>query len=133
MTDRSILTTTALAGAMAAVLAATPALAADAVKVEKMTTQEQVTRSEADIKAHDAAEPNEGPAEGEVRVGEDTDVNDDGDLIAEKPFDADHSEDDLGGNADTDGDGDLIANEPQPDTAGANAAGDGDMAPDTTE
>lgn len=133
MTDRSVLTTTALAGAMAALLAAAPAAAADAVKVDEMTTKEKVTRSEADIKAHDAADPREGAGEGEARIGENTNANQDSDLIAEKPLDADHSEGDLGGNANTNRDRDLIADEPQPDTAGSNAANDGDLAPDTTE
>lgn len=99
-------TETALAGAMAALLGAAPVAAADdsaakAVKVEEMTQKEKITRSEADAKAHDAADPQElyDPS-----VAENTDANDDGDLIAEKDFNPSHSKDDLGGNANVDAD-----------------------------
>lgn len=110
MTKRNFWMETALAGAVAGVLAATPAAAADksaeAVKVDEMTTLEKVTRSEADAKAHAGADPQElyDPS-----VSKNVDRNDDGDLIAEEDFDPAHSRDDVAADADMNDDGDLIA------------------------
>lgn len=120
MNTRKLWLETTLAGAMAGVLLAASAAAADeaaeAVKVDEMTTLEKVTRDEYDIKAHAGADPQELY---DPETAQNVDRDEDGDLIAEEDFDPAHSRDDMAADADMDDDGNLIAE----GEAGAEAAG----------
>lgn len=126
---RTLWTNTALAGAVAGLLAAAPAAAGDfdakAAKGQDTERMGVVTDMEKDALAHRAADEDqtaeatgadESPAK--PAVSQNVDQNDDGDLIAtgEKTVEGDY-DGSISENVDTDGDGNLIAGEENEQTA----------------